>query len=102
VKLVQLHDLQILQSHVQAVAAVAGSDVRLTRALSDILGTLETDCRTLHAAFLARRERLMNLAARMKEAAAPLRAMAPDLGRGRPGRMLRMRAPTKRKGALSA
>jgi CHAD domain-containing protein len=93
----RLHDLQILQSHVQAVAAGSGSDVRLTRALGGILATFETDCRTLHAVFLARRQKLLDLAARVRQVAAVPRDATPNVGHEAPARMLRMRALVKRR-----
>ena len=70
----RLHDLQILQSHVQAVAAAAASEVRLRRALDEILAVFEAECRGLHARFLGRRPALAQLPGRAKAAAAPWRA----------------------------
>jgi CHAD domain-containing protein len=60
----RLRDLQILQEHVHEVASEAARDVALTGAFDAMHTALEAECRTLHADFLKRTNRLTALADR--------------------------------------
>ncbi len=84
----RLHDLQILQDHIQLVAARAPNRTS-TRALEAAGAQAEAECRRLHAAFLRRLPTLQALAARVEREAVPRR---PRVARPVPIRMLRMTA----------
>jgi CHAD domain-containing protein len=89
-----LHDLQILQAHVQALAARAVADRRARRELERIVATFETECRARHAEFLRHRDALAALATRInREAALWIDTPRP--------RMVRMR-PAARRRTLTA
>ena len=91
----RLHDLQILQAQVQALAAQSAADRRFARALDAVAQAFETDCRGRHAEFLRHRDGLASLAARVgRDAAVWFDARRPPLAR--------MRAPLLRRRTASA
>jgi CHAD domain-containing protein len=66
----RLHDLQVLQTHVQTVAAAAAPDRAVTRTLEAIAARCESDCRDLQARFLRMSAALARVAERARAARA--------------------------------
>jgi CHAD domain-containing protein len=58
-----LHDVEVLMSHVRSVRAQVGADqMALADALDGLIARLERDCRDLHAQYLARRHDIQQAA----------------------------------------
>jgi len=75
----RMHDLQVLIDRVRQIQAAAASDLRTERELEAIVGTLEDDCRRLHARYVRERTALGALCARLlaRLPARPARRAAP-------------------------
>jgi CHAD domain-containing protein len=84
----RLHDLQILQEHLKAIAADVAPERPATRALEAMAASFEAECRDLHAAFLRATPALASLTAR----AAGFRSA--DVAAVRRKRMARIRVHT--------
>ena len=63
-RLGEIHDLQVLQAHVQAAASESTVDHATARQLAELDRALETACRERHATFLPSVARLRRLAER--------------------------------------
>lgn len=87
----RLRDLQVLQDHVQQASVSVASDLKHARAIEEIREEIEAECRGLHARFLRRAARLLELADRVgRETAAALVVH-------KAVRMARLRTPTPRR-----
>jgi len=75
-----IHDLQVVQERVQALASKADLDRTTTRQLAEFDRYLETRCREMHAKFLKSAPRLRALAEHMTRDLA-LRFVKPRVGR---------------------
>jgi len=78
----ELHDLQVLQAQVHALAAGAVGDRRARRELDAVVRAFETTCRARHAEFLRHRAGLAVLAGRIRhDAAVWIEAPRPRMAR---------------------
>ncbi len=68
----RMHDFEMLIDRTRQLQAdVAGSDRRLALELDRLIGTLEQECRQLHAVYMRRRASILKLASQVSSATAP-------------------------------